>query len=136
MGSLQPFAHGFLSPHLYLQAITMTFCRDPFQRPSSSESAINCTLSMPGARQLSRRSSLDQPQLTSLLYQQFDVLSSFHRQNSLTKLMAISLKRLCTLKFLFWTPRLQDLTSLFFSSLSPRGPKSISILCQWGELTR
>ena len=127
MGLLLPLEHGFLSPYPYLQAITMRFCRGPFQKPFSSQSEINWTLSKPGARQLNPKNSLDQPQLTSLLYQQFDVLTFYHIRSSLTELMAISSMTLCIVKFCF-DPPLPTPNQSFLFSLSPRGPNQFQYL--------
>ena len=101
----------------------------PFQRSSNSESEINWTPSVPLARHLSPRNSLDQLQPTSLVYQQFDVLTSSHIRNSRTKVMAISLMTLCVLKFIFLAPQYLHLTSLFsFFYLSHRGPNHFQYL--------
>ena len=61
-------------------------------------------LQMLGARQLSSRIYPDQHQLTSLLYQQFDISTSSHIRNFWMKLMATSIKLLCILRFLFLPP--------------------------------
>ena len=128
--------HGFLSPFLYLLEITIILYHGPFQRWSSSRFAINWTRSMPGARQSSPGNSPDQPQLTSRLHRQFDVLSSSHTWNSSTKLMATSIVTLCSLRLLFLTPQYLYLPSLLFFSFFPRDSQSFSTLCQWGELSR
>ena len=76
---------------------------------------------MLGARQLSPRSYPDQHQLTSLLYQQFDISTSSHKRNFSMKLMATSIITLCTLRFLFLTPNTNHpvFTSFSFSVETP-----------------